>query len=331
VTGGAIFDDAGLQRLILVGRGPHVAMALAFATEHNIEAHLFTSPRLADDDGVREAARMTNNFRQVTQLGVSDLAPLVGPGSFVLSMGSPFIFTPEMIELFKGRVVNLHGGALPRFRGAATYSWHILMAERDGASTIHLVTPKIDGGDIVSQRSFVFRESCRFPADYMACQWDEDLQHLKDFLPRLRNNEMFDIRAQDEQNETYFPRLDTATHGFADFSWPVDAVTRFIRAFSYPYSGAQSFVHGTEIKLLDAEIISVDEPDFHPFQYGLVLRTGKASLEVAGNGGRIAVLEYQCAHKLRPGDRIHTPRRILEQAMARRVTLCADGEIRIRE
>lgn len=50
-----------------------------------------------------------------------------------------------------GRVLNLHNGPLPRYRGVAPINWALKNGEREHGVTIHEVTPGIDDGPIVAQ------------------------------------------------------------------------------------------------------------------------------------------------------------------------------------
>jgi methionyl-tRNA formyltransferase len=51
--------------------------------------------------------------------------------------------------------INLHGSLLPRHRGAAPVQWSILAGDRNaGVSIIHM-TPSLDGGPVLDQRSTV--------------------------------------------------------------------------------------------------------------------------------------------------------------------------------
>lgn len=50
-----------------------------------------------------------------------------------------------------GRILNLHNGPLPRYRGVSPINWALKNEERMHGVTIHEITPGIDDGPIVSQ------------------------------------------------------------------------------------------------------------------------------------------------------------------------------------
>ncbi len=50
-----------------------------------------------------------------------------------------------------GRILNLHNGPLPRYRGVSPINWALKNNEHEHGVTIHQITPGIDDGPIVSQ------------------------------------------------------------------------------------------------------------------------------------------------------------------------------------
>lgn len=49
------------------------------------------------------------------------------------------------------RILNLHNGPLPKYRGVSPINWALKNEEREHGVTIHEITPGIDDGPIVSQ------------------------------------------------------------------------------------------------------------------------------------------------------------------------------------
>jgi methionyl-tRNA formyltransferase len=50
-----------------------------------------------------------------------------------------------------GRILNLHNGPLPKYRGVSPINWALKNEENMHGVTIHEITPGIDDGPIVSQ------------------------------------------------------------------------------------------------------------------------------------------------------------------------------------
>jgi methionyl-tRNA formyltransferase len=53
-----------------------------------------------------------------------------------------------------GRIINLHNGPLPRYRGVSPINWALQNEEREHGITIHEITPGIDDGAIISQLKY---------------------------------------------------------------------------------------------------------------------------------------------------------------------------------
>jgi methionyl-tRNA formyltransferase len=49
------------------------------------------------------------------------------------------------------RILNLHNGPLPRYRGVAPINWALKNGEEHHGVTIHEITPSVDAGPIVAQ------------------------------------------------------------------------------------------------------------------------------------------------------------------------------------
>ncbi len=71
-----------------------------------------------------------------------DLAIVFGTGKIL----------PDIINLLKGRIINLHGGNPEHYRGLDTHLWAIYHGEFDQIVTcLHEVAPSIDTGDIIDK------------------------------------------------------------------------------------------------------------------------------------------------------------------------------------
>ena len=66
--------------------------------------------------------------------------------------------------------INLHMAPLPKYRGCNQFSFAILNNEKEFGTTIHIMDPKIDRGDIIFQKRYSiyefdskwFENRCRF-------------------------------------------------------------------------------------------------------------------------------------------------------------------------
>src|SRR4051812_2746005 len=82
-----------------------------------------------------------------------DLPAELGEIDLGISVFYDKILRQEFIGRF-GRLLNLHNGPLPRYRGVAPINWALKNEEQAHGATIHEVTPGIDDGPVVSQVTY---------------------------------------------------------------------------------------------------------------------------------------------------------------------------------
>ncbi len=52
---------------------------------------------------------------------------------------------------FPGRILNIHPSLLPKYRGLNTYQRALASGEPEHGSSVHFVTPELDGGPVIAQ------------------------------------------------------------------------------------------------------------------------------------------------------------------------------------
>ena len=61
------------------------------------------------------------------------------------------IMTPEFVNSYAGRMINIHPALLPLYRGLDTHARALADGVRIHGCTVHFVTPEIDSGPIIAQ------------------------------------------------------------------------------------------------------------------------------------------------------------------------------------
>lgn len=123
-------------------------VAAYFAERDRREAHWFSEApeRIEDVDvPVSRVPWGQSNSKEIFDF-VRGLSP-----DYVLLFGSSIIREP-LLECYSGRVLNMHLGLSPYYRGSGTNFWPLVdgMPECVGV-TIHHATLRVDGGDILRQ------------------------------------------------------------------------------------------------------------------------------------------------------------------------------------
>ena len=70
---------------------------------------------------------------------------------YVLLAGFMRILTPEFVQQFTGRLINIHPSLLPLFPGLNTHQSAIDAELQWHGCTVHFVTPVVDNGPIIAQ------------------------------------------------------------------------------------------------------------------------------------------------------------------------------------
>lgn len=74
-----------------------------------------------------------------------------GQPALVVLAGFMRILTPEFVDHYSGRMINIHPSLLPAFTGLHTHRRAIEAGCRVAGVTVHFVTGELDGGPIIAQ------------------------------------------------------------------------------------------------------------------------------------------------------------------------------------
>ena len=87
----------------------------------------------------------------------------------LVSMSYNQIFEKNFIKFAKKRLINCHAGALPFYRGRSPINWAIINGENKIGITTHLVSSKIDQGDILDQEFIKIKKKDNFKSILQKC------------------------------------------------------------------------------------------------------------------------------------------------------------------
>ena len=80
------------------------------------------------------------------------------PDLIVLA-GYMLILSPELVEQFMGKLINVHPSLLPEYKGLGTYQRVLADRKPMHGCTVHFVIPELDSGAHIIQASLEVRES----------------------------------------------------------------------------------------------------------------------------------------------------------------------------
>ena len=128
------------------------AYALARARAHNILS-IYINPK----SGAPEATSgMTYDEKLLAVLKEQKI-------DLVVLAGYLKIISPEMIEAYPGKIINIHPSLLPKYGGQGYYGLHVHKAvveagDKESGATVHFVDKGIDTGEIILQKRVPVRE-----------------------------------------------------------------------------------------------------------------------------------------------------------------------------
>ncbi|SFL67610.1 phosphoribosylglycinamide formyltransferase-1 [Rugamonas rubra] len=112
------------------------AAGLAFAAKHGIATAV-----VANKDYATRA-----EFDAALQTVIDGHAP-----DLVVLAGFMRILTPQFVEHYAGRMLNIHPSLLPLFPGLATHAQALAAGVAEHGATVHFVTAELDHGPMVAQ------------------------------------------------------------------------------------------------------------------------------------------------------------------------------------
>ena len=328
-----------INNYILFGGGDLLLKIALFLKAQNDEIFVVTADRHFSEklkfisDGSFGEFLNENSIKHIISKNVSvdsSVKKHISENTMGLSFGAAWIFKKNFIDLFKGKLLNLHGSRLPLDRGGGGFSWRIMRGDKIGISLIHQIRPGIDTGDIVDYESYVFPENCRIPLDYYQIGIDKYYSFMNGFFDKVKKNEEFICTGQDEDLSMYWPRLNTDVHGYINWSNYVEDIERFICAFDDPYKGAITYINDDKVRVKKVFSTKADGI-FHPFQSGIIYRIMDGLVMIAANSGALGINEIfnekgeNIISILKVGDRLYTPREKIEKALQYRAIYTPDG------
>jgi methionyl-tRNA formyltransferase len=149
---------------------------------------------------------------------------------FLVSVHNPDIL-PEAIFRTTPIAINFHPAPLPKYAGLNPFSWALLCGEQTYGVTWHLLSSKIDGGDIIAQRQFLIEPSWNV-MKLMSVAHQQGLEILGMVLSRIAGGDL-DTTPQDLTQRTYFSGAMKPFGGNFPFEAAPSTIENLARATSF--------------------------------------------------------------------------------------------------
>ncbi len=241
-----------------------------------------------------------------------------GPSSsMAICFGPAWPIPARLRESFGNRLLDFMSIPFPAYLGGAHETWADLHGEKTWGCCLQLVTENtvqgvMHDGQVISRSSFPYAD-----------RYGQYLSFLKAFIVSIESGTPLIVMGPDH-SPAFFPRLNTGQNGWIDWSWSAHEICRFINAFA-PYGGAGTYCDGQELRITHAA--HQGGLGFHPYTAGIVLSFGGITRVACRDG--ILHIAYGNHGPLMPGNRLHTPREKLEEALLYRPEYDAKGDTAI--
>src|SRR5712692_9892989 len=103
------------------------------------------------------------------------------------------------------RIINLHNGPLPKYRGVSPINWALKNEEDEHGVTIHEITPGIDDGPIIGQLKYSIYPEFDEVVDVYQRSLEYGWVLFQQTIPLL---DKIKARQQEHGNASYYSRLD---------------------------------------------------------------------------------------------------------------------------
>ena len=171
-----------------------------------------------------------------------------------LSINWPFILNSKIINKFRLGIVNFHCGDLPKYRGNACPNWAIINGEKKIALTAHFMDNYLDSGPILLKKFLKINTTTYIKDVY---DWlDSEIPNLaSEVIMGLRDNKVVPKPQSKNLKDIVhcFPRKPIDSK--IDWYKSKDSILALIRASSYPFDGAFTFLeNGTKVVIWKAVV-----------------------------------------------------------------------------
>jgi methionyl-tRNA formyltransferase len=156
------------------------------------------------------------------------------------------LLSAELLGVPARGVVGFHASLLPRYRGRAPVNWAILRGEAETGNSMMFLDAGTDTGDIIDQQTVPIA-----PDDTCATVYTKVGEAGADMLRRHLRALLEGIaprRPQGPADGSPLPKR-TPGMGITDWNRPARAVHDWIRALTWPYPGAFTFLAGRKVTL----------------------------------------------------------------------------------
>ncbi len=106
---------------------------------------------LAKAEGIATFALPHKGMTREAHDAAMEAAVLEAGAQYIVLAGYMRILSDGFVERWDGRMLNIHPSLLPLYKGLDTHARAIAAGDSHGGTSVHLVTPELDAGEVLAQ------------------------------------------------------------------------------------------------------------------------------------------------------------------------------------
>lgn len=212
---------------VIIGQGTMPVQCCNILLKHTQRVVAVCSP----DDPLQRCAEQIGipHFSKL-----NDLALLMEkcPVDYLFSIINPLILPVGLLRLPRRLSINYHDALLPRYAGSHATTWALINEELMHGVTWHIMTEKVDSGDILKQSSFRISQGDTAYRLNMKCYY-AGIELFSDLVRALDGH---DLRrtTQNLDERTYYSACRRPENNcLISFEWTAKRIDAFVRALDF--------------------------------------------------------------------------------------------------
>ena len=114
--------------------------------------------KLAKAEGIATFALSHKAMLRAEHDAAMEAAALEAGAELIVLAGYMRILSEGFVERWAGRMLNIHPSLLPKYKGLDTHARALQAGDAMAGTSVHLVTPELDAGDVLGQAKVVIAE-----------------------------------------------------------------------------------------------------------------------------------------------------------------------------
>lgn len=147
------------------------------------------------------------------------------------------------------KVLNLHAGVLPYYRGFHSNAWAILNSEEHIGYSIHALIDKFDAGDIYYIRKFSVKGNLTY-SDVKPIMLKDIIDNISAFLLNIYQNNIKPIK-QDHTLSNYCTKLRASDGDVSGFNFTSQHIINLYKCMSKPLGSGMYFVKNNKKYIIE--------------------------------------------------------------------------------